>query len=125
MKVEKQRIDPVRLLVQRLVLLGCVGLLIIGCFGLWHTYQEEQASLRLRNDAQVHLRGLQQRQDALSSDISILSTDRGKEAVLRSQYALGKPGEHMMIIINGPAPVAATDTPSVLNTWFKKAFSWW
>ncbi|MDB5187763.1 MAG: hypothetical protein JWO50_283 [Candidatus Kaiserbacteria bacterium] len=125
MKVEKQRIDPVRLLIKRLALLGCIILLIIGSFGLWHTYQEEQASLRLRNDAQAHLQGLQQRQKTLSGDIALLTTDRGREAVLRSQYALGKPGEHMMIIINGPAPMAATDTPSVLKTWFKKAFSWW
>ena len=125
MKVQNQRIDPVRLLVQRLLMGVLLVIFIAGSFGVRNVYQKQQESVRLKNEASMRLAALQAREDILNNDIATLGTDRGKEAALRSQYALGKQGEEMVVIVDGPSPVNLVATSTSFKGWFKKAFSWW
>ena len=125
MKVMKQRIDPTRLFLRRLLSLGLLFIFIAGCFGVEHVYFKQKESRTLRSEAETHLAGLEQREHALQKDIATLSTNRGKEGILRTQYALGMPGEGIIQIVDGPAPVDAASSTSAAQNWLKRAFSWW
>ena len=125
MLAQKERISPARLLLRRIILLALITVCIFGFFGVWNAYTKQQESLRLKNEALLRLTALQKRQDALNADITLLGTDRGREGVLRNQYALGKGGEEMMIIVDGPTPVEPIATSTSIKSWFKKTFLWW
>jgi len=120
----RSRNDPVRLFGRRLVLLGLFALIIIASVGVWGTYQKERESYSLRQEAEMQLGDLSKRQTQLDLDIANLETDRGKEQVLREQYALAARGEGLIVIVDTP-PVAPTRATSSLVDWLKKTFTWW
>lgn len=124
MSVLRPRNDPVRLFGRRLVLLALFGLIIVASAGAWSAYRKEQESYGLRQEAEMQLADLSKRQTQLDIDIAHLETDRGKEQVLREQYALAARGEGLIVIVETP-PVAPTHATSTLVDWFKKTFTWW
>ncbi len=124
MAVLRPRNNPVRLFGRRLVLLGLLSLIIIAGAGVWSTYKKERESYALRQEAEIQLNDLRERQTQLDSNIASLETDRGKEQVLREQYALAARGEGLIVIVDTP-PVAPTHATSTLVDWFKKTFTWW
>ena len=125
MKVSKQRIDPTKLFMRRLMLVGLLIVFLTGCLGVEHVYYKQQESRMIRTEAETRLAGLEQREHALQKDITSLSTDRGKEGILRTQYALGEPGEEVIQIVDGPAPVNLSPSTSTTQNWIKHTFSWW
>jgi len=124
MAVLRPRNDPVRLFGRRLVLLGLFALIVLSAMGVWSAYQKEKESRLLRKEAEMQLTDLSQRQAQLDADIASLETDRGKEQVLREQYALAARGEGLIVIVDTP-PVAPTRATSSLVDWLKKTFTWW
>ena len=124
MAVLRPRNDPVRLFGRRLVLLGLLALIVLSAMGVWSAYQKEKESRLLRKEAEMQLGDLSQRQAQLDADIASLETDRGKEQVLREQYALAARGEGLIVIVDTP-PVAPTRATSSLVDWLKKTFTWW
>ncbi len=118
------RNDPVRLFGRRLLLLALLGLIIAASFGAWNAYKKKEESQALRQEAELQLRDLSKRQSQLDADIANLETDRGKEQVLREQYALAARGEGLIIIVDTP-PVAPTKATSSVLEWLDKALSWW
>jgi|SRR3990167_9217431 len=124
MAVLRPRNDPVRLFGRRLVLLGLLALILFSVVGVWGAYKKQQESRLLRKEAEMQLRDLSQRQEQLDADIASLETDRGKEQVLREQYALAARGEGLIVIVDTP-PVAPTRATSSLVDWLKKTFTWW
>ena len=113
-----------RLFGRRLVLLGLFALIVLSAMGVWSAYQKEKESRLLRKEAEMQLTDLSQRQAQLDADIASLETDRGKEQVLREQYALAARGEGLIVIVDTP-PVAPTRATSSLVDWLKKTFTWW
>ena len=124
MAVLRPRNDPVRLFGRRLVLLGLFALIIVASAGAWGAYQKERESYALRQEAEMQLDDLSKRQAQLDTDIASLETNRGKEQVLREQYALAARGEGLIVIVDTP-PVAPTHATSSLVDWFKRTFTWW
>ena len=124
MAVLRPRNDPVRLFGRRLVLLGLLALILFSVVGVWGAYKKQQESRLLRKEAEMQLCDLSQRQEQLDADIASLETDRGKEQVLREQYALAARGEGLIVIVDTP-PVAPTRATSSLVDWLKKTFTWW
>lgn len=124
MAVLRPRNDPVRLFGRRLILLGLFVLIIVASTGAWGAYQKERESYALRQEAEMQLDDLSQRQAQLDTDIASLETNRGKEQVLREQYALAARGEGLIVIVDTP-PVAPTHATSSLVDWFKRTFTWW
>lgn len=120
----RSRNDPVRLFGRRLVLLGLFALIVLSAMGVWSAYQKETESRLLRKEAEMQLSDLSHRQAQLDADIANLETDRGKEQVLREQYALAARGEGLIVIVDTP-PVASTRATSSLVDWLKKTFTWW
>ena len=120
----RSRNDPVRLFGRRLILLGLFALIVLSAMGVWSAYQKEKESRLLRKEAEMQLGDLSKRQAQLDADIASLETDRGKEQVLREQYALAARGEGLIVIVDTP-PVAPTRATSSLVDWLKKTFTWW
>ncbi len=96
----RPRNDPVRLLGRRLLIAALFALVIVAGVGVWNAYRKERDSALMRDEAQARLRDLSGRQDELTSDIAKLETARGKEEVLRDQYALAAKGEKLIVIVN-------------------------
>jgi cell division protein FtsB len=69
----------------------------------------------MRDDAQQRLNELTAQQEQLQSDIAKLQTTRGREEVLRDQYAVAKPGEEMMVIVEPERPVSAASSTGFLD----------
>lgn len=120
----RSRNDPVRLFGRRLVLLGLFALIVLSAMGVWSAYQKEKESRLLRKEAEVQLDDLSKRQTQLDADIASLETNRGKEQVLREQYALAARGEGLIVIVDTP-PAAPTQATSSFVEWLKKTFTWW
>src|SRR3989338_2402000 len=120
----RSRNDPVRLFGRRLILLGLFALIVLSAMGVWSAYKKERESRALRQEAEMQLGDLSQRQEQLDADIASLETDSGKEQVLREQYALAARGEGLIVIVDTP-PVAPTRATSSLVDWLKKAFTLW
>ena len=122
----RERRNPARLFMRRLAIFGlCIGV-IAGASGVWSTYQKEQASALLKEEAQTQLKSLSQEQDQLTASIGQLETKRGKEEALREQYGMAQPGENEIVIVDpasSSAPTAPTSTS--FAQWIKSAFPWW
>jgi cell division protein FtsB len=116
------RNEPLRLFGRRLLLLALVILVGSAAFETWSVFQKERESARLDKEAQAELAELKDRQARLQNDYDSLQTNRGVEAALRDQYAMGKAGEGMVVIVEPqqPAPVEATTS---LSQWFADMFS--
>lgn len=125
MKVTMQKVDPVRLLWRRLLMLGLLILVLIGVSGVWKVYRGERESSALNASSQARLADLTQRASELESDIANLDTDRGKEAALREQYGMGRGGEQVIVIVD-PKPATPTEATSTsvmqrIRGWLQ----WW
>jgi len=120
----RSRNDPVRLFGRRLLILGLFALVVAAASGAWSAYQKERESSQLRAQAQAQLSDLTNRQKELNSDIAKLETARGKEEVLRSQYALAGYGEQEIIIID-PTSTEVHATSTAFAEWLHNTFPWW
>lgn len=67
-----------------------------------------------------------ERESALSTDISKLKTDEGKEEIIREKYQVAKEGEKMVIIVEEENKNNSSDTPEKTNhgfwNWVKNLF---
>ena len=106
------------------MLVGLFVLVVAAASGVWSAYHKQQESAGLRAQAEAQLKDLTQRQAQLNSDIAKLETDRGKEEVLRDQYALAAKGETMIVIVN-PTTTEAATTSSAFAEWLHNTFPWW
>jgi cell division protein FtsB len=107
--------------------LGLVALLVLVAAaipGVWNVYGKERESRELRTQAEIQAEHLSAQQAQLETDIARLQTERGKEAALREQYAIGKKGEGLIIIVDPPKaiPVEATST---VRQWVRKFLPFW
>ena len=106
------------------MLLAVLGLIVVAGWGAWNAYKKERESHALRKEAEIQLDDLSKRQSQLTTDIAHLETDRGKEQVLREQYALAARGEGLIVIVDSP-PVVPTEKASSALEWLRKALPWW
>ena len=93
---------------------------------LWADYDLYEKGLQakeMRDLAEQELNYVTERGETLQSAITKLSTDRGKEAYLRMQYGLGKPGEHLLVMGKKEDASIATETPKT-NSWLSSWFEW-
>ena len=84
-------------------------------------YQKRES---LQRPAENQYNMLSQQQTQLQSDIASLETDRGKEAALRQQYAVGKKGEGLIVIVD-PRSDAPRQASSTIMQWVRKFLPFW
>lgn len=122
----RERKNPARLFLRRLMLAGLFVLVLVAGSGVWDIYQKEQTSAILKQEAIAQLEGLSTEQSQLVASVNELKTERGKEAALRQQYNMADPGEGEIMIVE-PATSAAPQAPTSTSfaRWIKSAFPWW
>ncbi len=120
----RPRNDPVRLFGRRLLIAGLLALVIAALFGVWGAFRKEQESGGLRATAERQLNELSERRSQLDSNIAKLETVRGKEEVLRNQFALAGKGERVIVIVNATSSEVHA-TSSAFAQWLHNTFPWW
>lgn len=125
MVTQRERHNPVRLFLRRLMMVGLFLLVCLVASGVWNIFWKNQESIALNQQAQARLADLRERQSELTANIQGLDSEHGREAVLRQQYALGHPGEGMIVIVDPPIPIAVVSTTTAFQSWIKRVFLWW
>jgi len=120
----RARNDPVRIFLRRLLLAALFALVIFGAWSVWGAWRKEQESAALKQQSEAALADLTTQQSQLQANIASLQSDRGREAQLRQEYAVGKSGENLVIIVDASTTAPAAPPQSFLER-LKKAFSWW
>lgn len=111
-----------RLMGRRLVLTALAIVVISASWAVWNIYRKESESGRLKVEAQAQLTDLQRRQAQLQADYDTLQTERGMEAALRDQYAMGRQGEGLIVIVEPVVPAPVQATTSIIQ-WLKDVLS--
>ena len=119
------RNDPVRIFLKRLALAALIGLVVFGSWSVWGAWKKDQESAALNQQSQAALADLTSEQQNLQQNISSLQSERGREAALRQEYAVGKNGENLVIIVDSTTSIPAPPPPPSFVEKLKKAFSWW
>jgi cell division protein FtsB len=109
---------------RRLLTILILLLVLFGAAGVWSAYTKERESAALRVQSQGALADLTQQQSHLEANITDLESERGREAALRQQYAVGEKGEHLVIIID-PASTTPTEATTTMFQKIEQAFWWW
>lgn len=124
MAIPSNRRDLTRLFWRRAGLLALFVAVAMAASSVWGVYKKERESRVLREQAEREAQDLTVQQNELSTHIAKLQTERGKEEALRAQYAVGKQGEGLIIIVDpeAPQPIQATST---IMKWVHKFLPFW
>jgi cell division protein FtsB len=115
MAISDRRHRIAKLLWRRLRIVIALLLVVLAVSGVWNIYKKERESRSLRSDSQRQLDALTEQQKALQGNIEKLQTARGKEEALRDQYAVGRPGEKLVIIVEPERPATTTEQEGFLQ----------
>ncbi len=120
----RQKNDPLRLFLRRVLMLIVAAAVVFGISGVWGVYGKERDSRILREKEELRLANLEEQSVSLEQKLSQLETERGKEEALREQYAVGREGERLIIIVEPkiPPPLQATST---FREWVGKYLPFW
>jgi cell division protein FtsB len=124
MKTATQRYDPIRLFGKRVLLVILALLVVVGISSVWKTYQKERTSAILNEQTQAELADLRERNAQLEARVASLKTEHGKEATLRQQYQVGKPGEELIVIIDPKNAAQAATQTTGFRAWMHKTLNW-
>jgi len=107
------------------LLIAVLLVVVASLFGaVWNIYRKNDEAARLRAQTEAQLADLRERQAHLEEDYEKLKTERGLEAALREQYAVGAAGEELIVIVEPEKPEPVQATSSVLQ-WFKDILPHW
>ena len=86
----------------------------------WNVYVKEKDSQKNLDHAKEELAALESRKTMLSDKISRLKTPQGLEAEIRSQFQVVKPGEKMVVVVEGKnaKDEVAQPAPSLISRFF-------
>lgn len=87
-------------------------------------YGKSAETATARAAAEMRLEELNERKRVLEASIADMRSDRGVEAQLREQYALGKEGEGLVIVVEDAqkAPVPKSGFPTL--SWLWSVWPW-
>ena len=116
--------QAVKLLWRRLGLVALLLLVLLALSGWWNVFKKERESRALRQQSESTVNSLSEQEAQLKADIASLKTERGKEAVLRAQYAVGKKGEELVVIVDPGTPKPVQASSSVMQ-WVRTFLPFW
>ncbi|HEY0908594.1 MAG TPA: septum formation initiator family protein [Candidatus Paceibacterota bacterium] len=87
--------------------------------GVWGIYVKYEKSSALAEKSRADLAVLQAREAVLSKSIATLNTDEGREKEIRDRFGVVKPGEKLVILVDG-APAAKASANAINDSWWRK-----
>ena len=103
------------ILFSRGMALAILFLIVFVGFGVVSIAEKSIDASRDRKTAEAQEASLQQKNDDMQKKLAELSTPEGKEAALRDQFPVVKPGEHV-VVITDPNTDATSDVPVEQDT---------
>jgi len=118
---EKRKLK--RLIYSRVTLVVFIIIFAFLLKAVWDVYKKQAITRdNLAKTAAVY-EGLRAREEMLSSEIERLKTESGTEEEIREKYGLVKPGEEVLVIVDGDEVVGSTPVSSGSNFW-QKIVNW-
>lgn len=111
-----------KIIYDRLILLALTILFVIVGRGVWLLWVKSNIAKDNLVASENHLRQLEERKLMLNSKLSKLTTERGLEEEIRTNFAVVKPGEKVINIVD-PDKTTATTTVTIppKRSWWQ----WW
>ena len=82
-----------------IVLFILLAILVFFSISIWGLFERYQQSAQLKKVAKEEYEQLTKRIEDLNQDISELSTEEGKEGIIRVKYQVAKEGEKVLSIV--------------------------
>ena len=95
--------------------LAIIFLIVFVGYGLVSIAQKSIEASHARKSAEAQASSLKQKNDDMAQKLAEINTPDGREAALREQFPVVKPGEHV-VVITDPDSQAATDVPIAPDT---------
>lgn len=105
-----------------------MALLLVACAFLanavWDVYWKYERSKTLAGKAASDLKILEARRGSLAQSIADLETDAGREREAREKFGVVKPGERLIVLVDGDADdqIAARAAARGWTDWWR---GWW
>lgn len=102
--------------------LGLLGIILLFMMSVvYQRYSIEQDMVARREEAATQLKQLEDRRAELEKKVEYLSNERGIEAEMRRNFDVARPGEQVVIILDGEKKVDIEPlTPIVIDKpWYK------
>lgn len=98
-----------------------LGLIVVFLLNVtWQLYERYRFTKEEKNKAEVTLADLQVRKDFLAGLVASLDTEEGVEQAVRGKFAVVKPGEFVVNIVDRTASTAPTST--IKESWWQGWF---
>jgi uncharacterized small protein (DUF1192 family) len=116
----KQYAYSIPTLIALFVVVGFLGNSVFG------VYKKEKETGDRLNQRALYLDDLNERGEALESEIDRLSSERGLEEELRGKFEVAREGEEVIVIVNAPASEKETfiEEKGVLDNFIEVLIFW-
>ncbi len=111
-----------RWLYSKPVLLILTVIFIFFVYVLWQLYVRYRFTQTERIKVEAVLIELEARKDSLASSVALLDSDAGIEQAVRGKFAVVKPGEFVVNIVDKTASAAPATTTVEEKSWWR---GWW
>ncbi len=100
--IERRRIKKV--IYSKLTLVVLIVLLVLLARGTWGVYKKAKYAKGNESMATQELQVLRERESFLLAELGNLESGRGQEGELRKRFDVGREGEHLIVLVDSPAP---------------------
>jgi len=114
---EKRKIK--RFFYSRVVLVCLLILVLLLLKMVWSVYEKQALTKDNLAKTATSFERLQEREKMLSSSIDKLKTDNGIEQEIREKYGLVKPGEEVIVVVDGEDGTSSGSVSSEISFWQK------
>ena len=114
---EKRKIK--RFFYSKVTLIFLIILIFLLLKMVWSVYEKQALTKDNLAKTAASFEGLQAREKMLSSSIDKLKTDSGIEQEIREKYGLVKPGEEVIMIVDGEDSTNSEPVSSEISFWQK------
>lgn len=100
-----------------------VGFLIVVSFWLlsliWGLAEKAQVAISQAQEAKRQYQSFEDRKIALTANLEVLATERGRDAAIRTAFGVARSGEEVIVVV----PPSASVSTSTLSLW-ERVLSW-
>ncbi|HEY4508621.1 MAG TPA: septum formation initiator family protein [Candidatus Paceibacterota bacterium] len=100
------------MLYSRTVLAALLLFIVLISKAAWDMYGKERESQRQLEAVENELAALVARENLLQDDLTRLRTPEGIEAEIRAQFQVAKPGEQMVVLVEGRNVASEEEVPA-------------